>query len=112
MDGEGWNEVLMKGFELIVWPGFKECKNRNHAHKCGWWEGAGRRPGRPRLLQHKAPALPALPEPAAMPTSALQLCRAMGKGGSLPLLHPLMSPQDPETPSNCVVEAPGGLCVS
>lgn len=88
----------MKGFELVIWPGFKECKNRNHAHKCGWWEGAKGWPGGQRLLQHTAPAPPVLPKPAAVPAFALRLYRAVGRGGTPSPLPPPHLPQQAGTP--------------
>lgn len=85
----------MKGFELVIWPKLKECSNTDHAHRCGWWEGAGGQPGGRRLLQHPAPA-PPNPQQRLPP-----LYRAMGTGGTsspLPSFHLLLPPWDLSEP--------------
>jgi len=104
----GGAKVIMKGFELVVWPGFKECKNRNHMHKCGWWEGAGGQPGGWRLLQHTAPTAPRCPSP--------QRCLPLPSGSTEPQEQgpfpaPFASLCHPGTPLNHLAKA-SGVCGS
>lgn len=82
---------LVKGFELVVWPRLKECSHTDHAHSCGWWEGAGGQPGGWRLLQHPAPTPPNPQQRLLHPTGP-------GTGGISSLLPFVTSSCRPRTP--------------